>query len=298
VAPARAQIETREGIALRDQIDELRHEVQVLQDQVSRGGEGGSMFGAAPRAPASPSGGGNDMIAQLLVRVDQLEDQVRQLRGRTDELQNQLQRQADDLGKRIDDLTFQVQNPQAGAAAAAAARPAAAAGGPPAPTPPTGVLGTLPAGSLPAAPLPAAPLPARPPAPAPALPRTPELAMQEGTAALARRDYVTAEAAARQILAGNRTSPRAYDAMFLLAQAQYGQRQYSQAALSYDDTYGRARKGVHAEDALLGLANALIGLNDKQSACQALVKLRAEFSTLRADLREPIAAARQRAGCR
>jgi len=122
--------------------------------------------------------------------------------------------------------------------------------------------------------------------------------MQEGNAALARRDYVTAEAAAHEVLNGNRISPRAYDAMFLLAQAQAGQRQFSQAALSYDDTYNRARRGSHAEDALLGLANALIGLGDRTSACQALGRLHAEFPTARADLREPIATAHQRAGCR
>jgi len=316
-APARAQIESREAIALRDQIAELRHELQMLQAQVSSG-RGGSMLGVA--APPPPSMGSNDVAAQLLVRVQQLEDQVRQLRGQIDELRNQLQQQTADLGKRIDDLTFLVENPQAAAAAAAAARQAAAAGGAPAPTPltgtpapsalggsptpaplagtpapqpPTGVLGTLPA-TPPAAGPPAV----TPPAAAPAVPRTPELAMQEGNAALARRDYVTAEAAARQVLGGNRISPRAYDAMFLLAQAQYGQRQYSQAALSYDDAYNRAHKGAHAEDALLGLANALIGLNDRQSACQALVKLHTEFPTLRADLRDQVAAARGRAGCR
>ncbi len=37
---------------------------------------------------------------------------MRQLRGRIDETQNQLQRQNDDLGKRIDDLAFQI-SPQA-----------------------------------------------------------------------------------------------------------------------------------------------------------------------------------------
>jgi TolA-binding protein len=130
------------------------------------------------------------------------------------------------------------------------------------------------------------------------VPRTPELAMQEGTAALARRDYVTAEAAAREVLNGNRTSPRAYDAMFLLAQAQYGERQYSQAALSYDDSYNRSRKGPHAADSLLGLANALVGLNDKPSACQALTKLHAEFPTLRPELRDQVAFTYGRAGCR
>ena len=71
--------------------------------------------------------------------------------------------------------------------------------------------------------------------------RTPELAMQEGNAALARRDYPAAEQAAREVLTGSRTSPRAYDAQFLLAQALMGQRQYSQAAIAYDDTYNRSQ---------------------------------------------------------
>jgi TolA-binding protein len=305
-APAHAQIESREGIALRDQIAELRYELQTLRSQISNGRDG-SVLG---NQPPPPSAGGSDVTAQLLVRVQQLEDEVRQLRGRTDELQNQLQQQIADLGKRIDDLT------QAAAAAAAAARQAAAAGGSaPTPTPLTGAsvppssgsLGTLPAGSSDAGSPGAGPLgsgyassvvrPSGPPSATPPVPRTPEVAMQEGNAALARRDYATAEAAARQIL-NNRTSPRAYDAMFLLAEAQYGERQYSQAALSFDDAYNRAHRGPHAEDALLGLANALIGLNDKASACEALANLHAQFPTLRPDVREQVASSRGRAGCR
>jgi TolA-binding protein len=299
-APARAQIESREGIALRDQIDELRHELQILQGQIANG-RGGSLLGSAAPAPPPYSGaGGNDVTARLLVRVDQLDDQVRQLRGRIDELQNQLQQQTADLGKRIDDLTFLVENPKAAAAAAAASRQTAAAGAtsaPPSPTgtapPSTGVLGTIPA-----APPTAVPPGAGPPGTTRPPPRTPELAMQDGNAALARRDYATAETDAREILNGNRTSPRAYDAMFLLAQAQSGQRQYSQAALSYDDAYNRSRKGPHAPDALLGLANALVGLNDRPSACQALTKLHTEFPTLRPDLRDQVAFTYGRAGCR
>jgi TolA-binding protein len=49
---------------------------------------------------------------------------------------------------------------------------------------------------------------------------------------------------------------------------------------------------------LLGLANALVGLNDKPSACQALTKLHAEFPTLRPDLRDQVAFTYGRAGCR
>ncbi|HTB47771.1 MAG TPA: tetratricopeptide repeat protein [Acetobacteraceae bacterium] len=289
-APAWAQtdIQSREGIALRDQIAELRHQVQVLQEQIANGG--GSSLGAAAR-PA-PSGGNSDLTAQLLVRVQQLEDQVRQLRGRADELQNNLQQQSADLSKQIDDLKFEMENPAAAAAARKAAAAAAQAGTPPAGAPPAGLpqgtLGTMPAGMMP-------PGPGMPP-PAQA-PRTPEVAMQQGNAALARRDYPAAEAAAREVLA-NRASPRAYDAEFLLAEAQFGQRQYSQAALSYDDTYNRSRKGPRAEDALLGLANSLTGIGDKTSACQALAKLHAEFPNLRPDLRDAVAATRQRAACR
>ena len=94
------------------------------------------------------------------------------------------------------------------------------------------------------------------PPPGPSGPRTPELALQEGNAALARRDYAAAEAAAREVLA-NRTSPRAYDAQFLLAQALAGEKQYPQAAVAYDDVYNRARTGSHAQDARLGLAVVL-----------------------------------------
>ncbi len=122
--------------------------------------------------------------------------------------------------------------------------------------------------------------------------------MQEGNAALARRDYAAAERAAREVLTGNRTSPRAYDAQFLLAEALTGERQYSQAAIAYDDTYNRARKGVHAPDALLGLANSLTAINEKKAACDTLVKLRAEYPSPRPDLREAITASTQRAGCR
>ncbi|MEJ1979258.1 MAG: hypothetical protein WDN49_27285 [Acetobacteraceae bacterium] len=78
----------------------------------------------------------------------------------------------------------------------------------------------------------------------------------------------------------------------------WGQRNYQQAAPDFYDTYNRNRTGPHAADSLLGVANALIGLGDKPSACEALAKLRAEFPQPRADIREGEGSARQRAGCR
>lgn len=295
ISPAvRAQVESREGIALQNQILELRRQVQNLQDQAA-GGHGTPTYlgrGGYPPPPSGP-GGSSDLVAQLLSRVDALEEQVRQLRGRIDETQNQLQRQGADLGKRIDDMAFQTQNPPGGMPPGTAPTPMQ----PPPPTvmsPPQGNLALLPPPAPPGAP-PSGPPPGQPPTP---VRRTPELALQEGNAALARRDYPAAEQAAREVLGSSRTSPRAYDAQFLLAESLMGQRQYSQAAIAYDDTYNRSRKGAHAPDALLGLANALNAINEKRAACDTLTKLRSEYPSVRPDIRDAATASAQRAGCR
>jgi TolA-binding protein len=276
--PAWAQLDSREAIALQNQILDLRRQVQGLQDQSGRSGSPTYLGRGAP----PPPGGGGDLLPQLLARVDALEDQVRQLRGQADETANQVQRMGADLNKRIDDMAFQSQNPQPGN------RPP-----PPSSRAPTANLPLVPPPSSLGGPQAAEP--SQPSAPAP---RTPEVAMQEGNAALARRDYQAAARAAREVLSGSRTSPRAYDAQFLLAQALMGERQFSQAAIAYDDAYNRSRKGAHAQDSLLGLANALTAINEKKAACDTLTKLRVEYSTPRAELRDPIAAAAQRAGCR
>jgi len=275
-SPASAQVASREGIALQNQIYQLRQEIQQLREQVARGG-GGSSVGGSSRGGLFGSSGSGDMVAQLLTRVDTMEEQVRQLRGRVDELQNQMQRQNADLAKRLDDMAFQMSAappPGTSTAPARPERPPPAAAATPAPLP--------------------TPAPASPPETAP---RTPEQSLAAGNAALARRDYVAAEQAARQVLT-NRTSPRAYDAQFLLAQALAGQRQFPQAAIAYDDAYQRSRKGAYAADSLLGLANALTAINEKRAACDTLARLASEFPQPRGDLREPINAARQRAGCR
>lgn len=271
--PAVAQIDSREGIALQNQIYQLRQQLQSLQ--------GG---GYAPRAPAyapqtpQPSGGAGDLLPQLLTRVDQLEDQVRQLRGRVDETQNQVQQMNLDLNKKIDDLAFQMG--QQGGSAPQAPQPSQQRSATPALPPPPPPVQRQESS-----------------APRASGPRTPEMALQEGNAALGRRDYATAEAAAREALS-NRTSPRAYDAKLLLAQALQGEKQYPQAAVAFDDAYNASRKGSHAQDALLGLASSLASIKENKAACDTLNRLRSDFPQLRPDIRDGAAATAQRASCR
>lgn len=269
--PAQAQMTSREAIALNDQIAELRHDVQVLRDQVAHGA-GASPSSSLGGYRSAPVAGGSDITSQLLDRVSRLEEEVRDLRGRIDEASNASQRQGEDLAKQIGDLNFKVDGLTGGGAA----------------TPPAAGL---------AAPAAAPALAAAAPAAAPAARQTSEGLMQEGNAALARRDYATAEAAAREVLAQPR-SPRSSDADFLLAQALAGKKDWARAAVAYDDAFNRAKTGAHAPDSLLGLAVALTNLNERKAACETLDKLRAGYPNPRQDLRAPIAVARQRALCR
>lgn len=272
-AAAQSQIESREAIALNNQIAELHHDIEMLREQVGRGGGGSSSLGGSSRSAPSNSAG-SDLTAQLLDRVNQLEDEVRTLRGRLDESDNARTRMGEDLNKQMGDLKFKLDGGAAAGAAGGAAT-GAPAGGAPAGSLDSGALGG--AGAAPAA----------------GGKRTPAQALQDGNAALARRDYPAAEVAAREVLASPR-SPRTVDASFLLAQSYYGRRDWAHAAVAYDDTYRAAPSGAHAQDAELGLAASLIGMGDKRTACEALDRLR----TPRPDLRDAVVAQRQRAGCR
>ena len=262
-APAVAQVETREGIALQNQIAELRQELQIVQQNQQSGGQAPSSLGPPPNAAPQQYQQGGDTTAELVVRVGALEEQNRTLQGRVDDLTNQLQHDHDDLTKQIGDLAFKVgQGP--GGGGGPSAEPSAAPG-------------------------PQAAAPSSLPKP---VHRTPELALREGNAALARRDYAAAEAAAREALAGH--SPRTTDAQFLLARAEAGQHDYKQAAADFYQAYNHAPRAPTAPVALLGVANTLIALNDNRDACQALAKLSVEFPGAQ---KAGVASSRKRAAC-
>ena len=270
-----AQMDTREGIALQNQILELRRDVQTLRSDQGRSGSNSALGGSS--RPAA-QGGGSEITTQLLDRVDRLENAIRQLNGRMDEMDNARQRQGADLAKQLGDLQFRLDNggtPTPGRQGAATP--------PPTTGPAPASLGSIPANAVP---------------PAGPVRRTPELALQEGNAALARRDYTQAEASAREVIAVGKTTPRGYDAQFLLAQVMIGQKNYPQAAVAYGDTYDRSKQGAHAQDSLVGLAASLAAINEKRSACAALDTLKTQFPSPRADIATRASALRTASACR
>ncbi|WP_415456364.1 hypothetical protein [Acetobacter persici] len=192
---------------------------------------------SATPAPSSSSGNG-DLTAQLLDRVNTLEQQQRDMRGEIDQLTNDLQQKTAALAKQMADNQFAAQN----GGGAAASAPAAAAAATSASRPAT----------------------------------TPDALLASGKAALQKRDYDTAHDNAEQALK-NAKGAFKVDAQFLLAQSLAGQKEYRQSAVAYYDAYRQSPKSARAPDALLGVSASLLAMGDKKAACQALGKLKAEF---------------------
>jgi TolA-binding protein len=261
--PAVAQMDSREGIALQNQLLQLRQEVEQL-----RMGGGGRSNVAPPPAVRGGGGGSSELTGQLLDRVAQAEEELRRLRGRVDEVEfrNRTTQQA--LEKLQGDIDYRMQQVEGGGRSAGGGAAQVAPG-----------------------------TPAAPAAPAAPAPRTAERALAEGQAALARRDYASAETAAREVAAG-RPGARAQDAQLLLGEALLGKRDFPNSAIAFDDAYKRNRQSGRAPEAMVGLANSFIGLNAKREACDTLDNLRTEFPRLSGGIAERAADARRRGGCR
>ncbi|WP_082779440.1 tol-pal system YbgF family protein [Acetobacter cerevisiae] len=230
-------VTSREGLALQNQIMALKQSMSQMQSS-------GSTLAPPSATPAPASSGNGDLMAQLLDRVNTLEQQQRDMRGEIDQLTNELQQKSAALSKQIADNQFAAQNGGGGAAAPAAAAAAGAAG-------------AASSTSHTAA-------------------STPDALLASGKAALQKRDYATAHENAEEALKNAKGSFKV-DAQFLLAQSLAGEKQYRQSAVAYYDAYRQSPKSTRAPDALLGVSASLLALGDKKAACQALGKLKTEF---------------------
>lgn len=273
---ATAQIDSREGIALQNQILQLRQELEALR-------RGGGSGGLAPPQPQSgsflglgaPSGGRapqQELVGTLLERVSRLEEELRSVRGRAEQAEfreRQLRERVEKLEGDLDFRLQQLEGQRQGAASPAAPSQAA---------------------SRPVQ-------PAQPAQPGATPSRPPQRALAEGQAALGRRDFAAAESAAREVLA-TREAARMGDAYMLLGDALLGRRDFAGAAVAYDDARRRNPQGSRAPEATVGIANSLIGLNNNRDACTLLNELRSSNPNLSGPVAQRAADARRRAQCR
>lgn len=281
-ASAHAQmISSREGIALENQILELRQQVQALQQN----GSGNSVL-----APSQPQTSGNSqassaLLPNLLQQVQTLEDQVQSLRGRVDTLEHEVAAQNGQINQELGDLKFKLDQGGQGAGGAAPQNGAPPSAG--------GTLGTMPASG-----------PAQRPTPgrvsgqqAVAAPARPVASITAARRALAARDYRGAEADARAVIARQGKKAGDGEAELTLGEALAGQGNHQAAAIAYDDAYNVNHTGPHAPYALLGLANSLSALHRNQEACDVLGSIQHPASGSSASFATQLRDARRRAHC-
>jgi tol-pal system protein YbgF len=289
--PAHAQ-QPQELQPLLDRIDRLERDVNLLQRQVYRG----TTSGGTP-APVNPPDGPGALSSE--VRMDQVEDEMRQLTGQVQDLGNaidQLKHRLDTLSSGIDQRFSAQGAPAAAAGAAASANPppptppapAQAAAPPPAPGP--GVLGTLHSSEPP---------PPQQQAAAPAdLPTgTPSEQYNSAIGALRRADYANAERLLKNFMQKYPNDPLASNAQYWLGESYYVRKNYQDAATAFAVGYQKYPKSAKASDSLLKLGMSLGGLGKKQEACTAFARLDRDFPSAAPNVKDREASQRQELGC-
>lgn len=278
VAPAVAQIDSREGIALQNQIQELRRDIQALQ----RGGGGGGGSAIAPPVAVGAAGGTaaqQELLTRLLERVSALETDLRLLRGRSEENQNAIRQLQAAVEKNTADTDYRLQQLEQGGQRPAPSRPAQ--------------QGAAPAQGGQQAALP------RPPAAPPAAPaqRSAQAMLTDAQAAARRQDWAGAEREANLFLSAYPRDNRIGEAHLIRGEAFYARRDYAQAALAFDDAQRRL-SGNAQQDAQLRLGQSLGALNERAAACEVFARLASQHATsLKPDVREGLDRERQRLRC-
>jgi tol-pal system protein YbgF len=304
-AAARAQDSSTEA-----RLDRIERDLNMLERQVYRG---------APAAMPAPGGGGGGATtaADVEIRVERVEAQMRDLTGRVEEISNGI----DQLKQRIEQINSDndVRFSQLSGGTTSAGT------SPPYGRSPAGDTTRLAAGTPPTAGMPpgtVVPPPSggglnpifgtlSPPGTAP--PRSsPESASTESPPPLSgsineqfnrafgllkQADYEGAEAALKAFIEAHPNDLLAGNAQYWLGQTYFARNRYPEAASAFAEGYKRFPKGVKAPEDLLYLGMSLAKADQKKSACLALAQLDQAFPNPSAAIRERATAERRRIGC-
>lgn len=271
---------------------------------------GGGLFGDIFKPPANVQ---NDAAAaqqsELLMRVERIENQLRQLTGQIEQLQYRNQQLEQQLGTRgaggpPPAVVPAVPRPSAGPAVAPPGRrsdafePSEDPNAPGAPQP----LGS-PASASVAPPRPTgAPMDIaagqRPVAQPTALPAsTPKDLYDLGYSYVQRQDYPAAEQTFRQFIQaypGDRLTP---DATYMLGESLYLRQTYKEAAEQFLQVSTKYPNATKAPDALVRLGQSLAALNEREAACATFAEVDRKFPRATSSLRQAVEREQKRAGC-
>jgi tol-pal system protein YbgF len=301
-----------------ERLDRLERDLSMLQRQVYR-----TTGGEAP--PGAESG--NNTAVDLLVRMDRLEQQMRDLTGRVEDETNQVQQ----LRQRLEQMNSDVEvrmgqaqtreggpasplRPPAGPFANAEATPYADSaatppyGHPPTPpgygalTPPGSEIGATPPYNAPAQLTPpmasaGAADTLRPPG-SDTMPAGSTSAQYNAAFGLLRQaDYQAAEEALRTFVQQHPDDRLAGNAQYWLGESFYARARYSEAAAAFADGYRHYPRGPKAPDELLKLGMSLARADQRHNACIALIQLDHDFPHPSSSIRERASQEKKRLGC-
>ncbi|HVJ00473.1 MAG TPA: hypothetical protein VM657_15555 [Sphingomonas sp.] len=285
-------------------VDRLEGQMRAVQRKVFPGGAGGWVQPqiTPTETPTVAGPGSTSAVADLTVRVNSLEMQLRSLTNQVEEGQHQLRLLRDefDAWKREHAAPAPAATPAAGSAAATGdlgASADAALGGSVAETtaPPAGGNGLqLPesqggptrADRVAAVEKPSSGDPA-------------EDAYVYGYRLWAAKLYPEAEAQLKSVVAKYPQHRRASFAQNLLGRAYLDEGKPSLASIAFYDNYKKMPDGERAPDSLYYLADALVKLKKPQDACKVYGELTDVYGDkISGSMKLDIAAGRDRAGCK
>lgn len=270
--------------ALSQQLERLQREVQVLQRQVATGQPSGNV--EVPEGQAGP----------LLLRLNDLETELRQLTGRVEELSYGL----DQVNGRMDRVEAQLETqvgaagntPQSTGDAQQSLMQGEQAGG-------GRVLGTMPENAAPQSEQPAGNAGSQQAAvPSVQLPGTSAKDDYDYAFGLLRQaDYARAEAALTAFLEAHPNDQLAGNAKYWLGETHYVRGDYKTAAVVFAEGFKEYPESNKAPDNLLKLGMALSNVGERDDACKTYTALLARYPNAPATIRQRAEREQGRLGC-
>lgn len=310
---------------LLDRMERLERDIRTLNLSISRG---------TPLPPASESAAGaadglsKPAVARLGLRMDRLEQDIRDATGTMEEINFRINQVVERLDKLVGDVDFRLSSleeklsgggqPRAlgqgpgfgGPSIAAAPSPAGVQAIAPGPQ----SLGTVSVSAIEAvqnqkqqagAPQTSVPSPApapaqqaavsAPPGPLPA--GTPKEQYAYAFNLLRQTNYDQAEVALKAFIEAHADDPLTSNARYWLGETHYVRGAYQDAAQVFFEGFQKDPKGPKAADTLLKLGMSLAGLNKQPEACAAFTKVLADFPRASGGVKSAVSRERQRNGC-
>jgi tol-pal system protein YbgF len=287
--------QTRELI---ERLNRLERDLGDIQRQFYKGGA------VPPSGTFAGSGDvGSTQAAELSVRINQLETELRTVTGSVERVDFEISKVRQRLDKLVADVDFRLTAIERQLAGGAKTAGQGGAGGEPgagqaaelAPAargkPKAGTLGTLPADAT-----------------GQAAVAVPQGVLPQGGSAqddydfsfklIRQGDYGVAEQAFREFLAVHGDSALAGNAQYWLAESFYVREMYEPAARAFLEGYQKYKGHGKAADSLLKLGMSLVRLDQKKEACATFDQLDAEFPNVDEIIKRQVAKERGQIGCK